>query len=62
MAARKAVITGVGVVAPGEVGAKAFWALLTAGRTATGPITLFDAAPFRSQIAAESTSTRCWPG
>jgi minimal PKS ketosynthase (KS/KS alpha) len=54
VAARKAVITGVGVVAPGEVGAKAFWASITAGRPSTGPITLFDAAPFRCKIAAES--------
>jgi len=51
--ARRAVITGLGVVAPGGIGAKAFWGTLTAGRTATRPITLFDAAPFRCRIAAE---------
>ncbi|MGW3173107.1 beta-ketoacyl-[acyl-carrier-protein] synthase family protein [Streptomyces sp. NPDC001153] len=50
---RRAVITGLGVVAPGGVGTKAFWELLTAGRTATRPITLFDASPFRCRIAAE---------
>jgi act minimal PKS ketosynthase (KS/KS alpha) len=50
---RKAVITGVGVVAPGGVGREAFWATLTAGRTATRKITLFDASEFRSRIAAE---------
>ena len=40
---RTAVITGIGVVAPGGVGTKAFWTLLTEGRTATRPISLFDA-------------------
>ncbi|GLZ33842.1 beta-ACP synthase [Lentzea sp. NBRC 105346] len=51
---RKAVITGVGVVAPGGVGREAFWDTLTAGRTATREITLFDASEFRSRIAAEA--------
>lgn len=50
---RRAVITGVGVVAPGGVGRDAYWDLLTAGRTATRAITLFDASRFRSRIAAE---------
>ncbi|WP_225991831.1 beta-ketoacyl-[acyl-carrier-protein] synthase family protein [Actinomadura montaniterrae] len=51
--ARRAVITGLGVVAPGGIGTKAFWETLSAGRTATRPITLFDAEPFRCRIAAE---------
>ncbi|MGW0932743.1 beta-ketoacyl-[acyl-carrier-protein] synthase family protein [Streptomyces sp. NPDC002644] len=50
---RRVAITGIGVVAPGGVGTKAYWSLLTAGRTATRPITLFDASAFRSRIAAE---------
>ncbi|MFJ9721262.1 beta-ketoacyl-[acyl-carrier-protein] synthase family protein [Streptomyces sp. NPDC101209] len=50
---RRVVITGVGVVAPGAVGTHAFWSLLTAGRTATRTITLFDASARRSRIAAE---------
>ena len=50
---RRAVITGIGAVAPGGIGREAFWELLTAGRTATRLISLFDAAPFRSRIAAE---------
>jgi act minimal PKS ketosynthase (KS/KS alpha) len=49
----RAVITGIGVVAPGGIGTKAFWAMLTAGATATRRISLFDAEGFRSRIAAE---------
>ncbi|MGH8907107.1 MAG: beta-ketoacyl-[acyl-carrier-protein] synthase family protein [Egibacteraceae bacterium] len=50
---RHAVITGIGVVAPGGIGTKAFWELLTAGRTATRTISLFDPTGFRSRVAAE---------
>jgi act minimal PKS ketosynthase (KS/KS alpha) len=50
---RRTVITGIGVLAPGGDGNKAFWDLLTAGRTATRRISAFDPAGFRSQVAAE---------
>lgn len=50
---RRTVVTGVGVVAPGGATRDAFWATITAGRTATRRITVFDPSPFRSQIAAE---------
>ncbi|MFE5564692.1 beta-ketoacyl-[acyl-carrier-protein] synthase family protein [Amycolatopsis japonica] len=50
---RRVVITGIGVTAPGDPGTKAFWELLVAGRTATRPISTFDASRFRSRIAAE---------
>jgi act minimal PKS ketosynthase (KS/KS alpha) len=50
---RRVVITGIGVQAPGGNGTKEFWDLLSAGRTATREITLFDAAEYRSRIAAE---------
>ncbi|MGC0210539.1 beta-ketoacyl-[acyl-carrier-protein] synthase family protein [Streptomyces levis] len=50
---RRAVITGVGAVAPGGIGRDAYWDLLTAGRTATRRISLFDPAGFRSRVAAE---------
>ena len=46
-------VTGIGVVAPGGIGVKEFWDLLTSGRTATRAISLFDASGFRSRIAAE---------
>ncbi|MFI6274440.1 beta-ketoacyl-[acyl-carrier-protein] synthase family protein [Streptomyces sp. NPDC050988] len=51
---RRVVITGIGVTAPGGVGAKNFWSLLTDGRTATRRISFFDPSPFRSQVAAEA--------
>jgi len=50
---RRVAVTGLGVVAPGGIGVPAFWDLLTAGRTATRGITLFDPQGFRSRIAAE---------
>ncbi|MGM1059877.1 beta-ketoacyl-[acyl-carrier-protein] synthase family protein [Saccharothrix sp. Mg75] len=50
---RRVAVTGIGVVAPGGTGVKAFWELLTAGRTATRAISLFDASGFRSRVAAE---------
>jgi minimal PKS ketosynthase (KS/KS alpha) len=51
--ARRTVVTGVGVVAPGGTNRESFWKLLTSGQTATRRITFFDPAGFRSQIAAE---------
>ena len=53
MSRRRVVITGMGVVAPGGIGVKNFWSMLSEGRTATRAITSFDPAPFRSRIAAE---------
>ena len=50
---RRVVVTGIGVVAPGGVGTKEFWDFITAGRTATRAISLFDAGQFRSRVAAE---------
>jgi act minimal PKS ketosynthase (KS/KS alpha) len=51
---RRVVITGIGVTAPGGVGSKNFWSLLSDGRTATRRISFFDPSPFRSQVAAEA--------
>ncbi|MGW0117210.1 beta-ketoacyl-[acyl-carrier-protein] synthase family protein [Streptomyces sp. NPDC003327] len=53
MTGRRVVVTGVGVAAPGGIGTKNFWSLLSEGRTATRGITFFDPAPFRSRVAAE---------
>ncbi|MGW7441193.1 beta-ketoacyl-[acyl-carrier-protein] synthase family protein [Streptomyces sp. NPDC054849] len=53
MSGRRVVITGIGVTAPGGIGVKNFWSLLSDGRTATRGITFFDPSPFRSRIAAE---------
>ncbi|WP_306329338.1 beta-ketoacyl-[acyl-carrier-protein] synthase family protein [Streptomyces venezuelae] len=53
MTARRVVITGIEVLAPGGTGSKAFWNLLSEGRTATRGITFFDPTPFRSRVAAE---------
>ncbi|CAL9625972.1 beta-ketoacyl-[acyl-carrier-protein] synthase family protein [Streptomyces cellulosae] len=50
---RSVAITGIGVVAPGGVGKKAFWELMVSGRTATRTISFFDPSRFRSQVAAE---------
>ncbi|MFD8631940.1 beta-ketoacyl-[acyl-carrier-protein] synthase family protein [Streptomyces sp. NPDC059533] len=51
---RRAVVTGLGVVAPGGTGVRGYWDLLTAGRTATGALTRFDPSGFRSRVAAEA--------
>ncbi|MGW3186094.1 beta-ketoacyl-[acyl-carrier-protein] synthase family protein [Kitasatospora sp. NPDC001119] len=50
---RRAVITGMGVVAPGGVGTKPFWQQITSGQSAIRPVSLFDAAQFRSRVAGE---------
>ncbi|MEU7422306.1 beta-ketoacyl-[acyl-carrier-protein] synthase family protein [Streptomyces sp. NPDC048362] len=50
---RRVVITGIGVRAPGGSGTKEFWDLLSSGRTATRPISAFDAGAFRSRVAGE---------
>jgi act minimal PKS ketosynthase (KS/KS alpha) len=52
-AGRRVAITGIGTVAPGDPGTKAFWERLTAGRPATRTITFFDPSQFRSRMAAE---------
>ncbi|MEV0373407.1 beta-ketoacyl-[acyl-carrier-protein] synthase family protein [Streptomyces sp. NPDC050636] len=53
MTGRRVVITGIGVLAPGGIGTKNFWGLLSEGRTATRGITFFDPSAFRSRVAAE---------
>lgn len=53
MTVRRAVITGLGVVAPGGVGAKPFWNQIISGIGATRAVSSFDATRFRSRIAGE---------
>ncbi|WP_327698569.1 beta-ketoacyl-[acyl-carrier-protein] synthase family protein [Streptomyces sp. NBC_00459] len=53
MSGRRVVITGIEVLAPGGVGRRPFWDMLSEGRTATRGITFFDPSQFRSQVAAE---------
>ncbi|MEU1277173.1 beta-ketoacyl-[acyl-carrier-protein] synthase family protein [Streptomyces sp. NPDC005805] len=52
-APRRAVVTGIGVIAPGGSGREEFWARITGGKSAIRTVTCFDPAPFRSRIAAE---------
>ncbi|MET8755718.1 beta-ketoacyl-[acyl-carrier-protein] synthase family protein [Streptomyces sp. NPDC004667] len=52
--ARRVVITGLGVLAPGGIGSRDFWSLLSSGRTATRGITRFDPSGFRTKVAAEA--------
>lgn len=50
---RRVAVTGLGAVAPGGNNVKEYWELLTQGRSATRTISLFDASPYRSRVAAE---------
>jgi beta-ketoacyl-acyl-carrier-protein synthase II len=51
--ARRAVITGLGVVSPVGIGADATWDALVAGRSGIDRITLFDASIFDVDVAGE---------
>lgn len=53
MKRNRAVITGIGIVAPNGIGIEAFWESILIGRSGIGPITSFDASDFESQIAGE---------
>ena len=50
---RRAVVTGIGVVAPTGIGAEAHWEATTAGRSAIRRITRFDASRYATQLAGE---------
>jgi minimal PKS chain-length factor (CLF/KS beta) len=51
--APRAVVTGIGVVAPTGVGADAHWKRVLAGESALRRITLFDPAPYPTTLAGE---------
>lgn len=50
---RRVVITGLGVVSPLGLDISSFWEALKSGQSGVDRITLFDAGPFETQIAAE---------
>lgn len=50
---RRAVITGIGVVAPTGVGREPYWAATRDGRAAIRRITRFDPSPYDTQLAGE---------
>ncbi|MFI7426272.1 beta-ketoacyl synthase N-terminal-like domain-containing protein [Micromonospora sp. NPDC049836] len=49
----RAVVTGIGVVAPTGVGADVHWDAVLAGTRRIGPITLFDPAGYPTRVAGE---------
>src|SRR5436305_4324034 len=49
----RVVITGLGVLAPNGIGLEASWESVLHCRSGIGPITLFDASRFKTQIAGE---------
>ncbi len=53
MNGRRVVITGIGVIAPGGIGASPFWDAMVGGRSQTALIDSFDTADFLSKVAAE---------
>ncbi|GAB4267092.1 MAG: beta-ketoacyl-ACP synthase II [Deferrisomatales bacterium] len=53
MAERRVVVTGLGCVTPLGIGVEESWKSCVAGRSGVGPITKFDAAGMKTQIAAE---------
>jgi 3-oxoacyl-(acyl-carrier-protein) synthase len=50
---RRAVITGLGVVAPNGIGTEPWWEATKAGRSGIGPITRFDASSYSTSLAGE---------
>ena len=53
MGKKRAVITGLGIVAPNGIGLEPFWEANTGGRSGIGTITRFDASDYDFRIAGE---------
>ncbi len=53
MTGRRVVVTGMGCITPLGIGLDESWKNCVAGRSGVGPITKFDAAGYKTQIAAE---------
>ena len=53
MTARRAVVTGLGIVSPVGIGADATWDALVSGRSGIDRITLFDTTPFEVDVVGE---------
>ncbi|EDY42531.1 ketosynthase chain-length factor [Streptomyces sp. SPB074] len=54
-AAPKAVVTGIGVLAPNGVGAREYWSATLRGESGIGPLTRFDPSSYPSRLAGEVT-------
>ena len=50
---KRAVITGIGVVAPNGIGTSTWWEATKEGRSGIGPIQRFDASKYDTQVAGE---------
>ena len=53
MIQNKVVVTGLGIIAPGSVGAEEFWKNTSEGKVFTGELKAFDAAGIRCPVSAE---------
>lgn len=54
MAARRVVVTGVGLVSPLAMGTEPTWRAVLAGQSGIAPITLFDASRYATRFAGEA--------
>lgn len=50
---RRALVTGIGVAAPGGLGTDEYWASTRAARQSIGPVTRFDASQYPSRLAGQ---------
>ncbi len=55
MTSRRAVVTGIGIVAPSGTSTEAHWKTVLSGESKIGPITAFDPEPYETRLAGEVT-------